>query len=50
MKVTTAEELSLAIKRVDELLSANPDITPSSPEGEEVESLIQAILRYESEE
>ena len=49
-RVTTSEELKLAMRRIDELIAAHPGIAPGPPEGDELESLIETAMRYESED
>ena len=49
-RVTTSDELKLAMQRIDELLATNPDVSPGTPEGDELESPIETAMRYESED
>lgn len=47
MKIKSEIEYEIALARVDTLMDIDPE--PDSPEGEELEKLVQAIERYEDQ-
>lgn len=49
-RLCEAESHRAALARVDALLSADPDIQPGTPAGDELDALIDRIEQYEERE
>jgi antitoxin component HigA of HigAB toxin-antitoxin module len=48
MTIHTDQEHQEALDRISELMEIQPEVTADSPEGQELNTLVEAVVNYEN--
>ena len=48
MNILTDQEHQEALDRISELMDIQPEVEPNTPEGEELNTLVEAVVAYEN--
>ena len=48
MEIHNHQEYEKALIRIDELMDIQPEVEPNTPEGQELNTLVEAVVAYEN--